>query len=591
MEEPVRLVCPDCNLVYRVKKLTLGKDYKCKACGAGLHSLDPVALQCSSCGAEGGEERLNPAEVPACPSCGGKRRLASPAGGAVPPEPEHKDKAAAHDPEAHIARENAAAASSTDSVHAQSRPAPSVRRRVGSLGPESDLTRLPKMIEDLTARLELLRNVGIGDGCEPADTATKLLEITDKLAENLRALSGKMETDFLELEGRFSELDSRFSGFDEKFTGLDDKFTGFNDRFSGFGDQFSGFDGKFSELDGRFLELDGKLNGLAEKMPSGDLAALSEQVKETGSVFLTRLEEYREAQKTELAALLAPSEEPSPNTTVEVDMDELADRLVQGIRGRTPLDSESGSAVDALARVADELVREQSSNTAQLDSLAAEVKRAIAGIGKMDEWRGDLPIRVAEDISRMVEERVVGPVSIALSKQAPAILAELQDSKLVDIVSRAVREAQRPLLREILSGGRGGVPPWLFASVLIPLLLILGYLYWPGMLGITDEADRLDSIAVSLRRLESEGVPVAMDADSGMMQNIEFDIQDIKEKALEHAHNTGKLEERVRSLEEEIKKKDQLIKDYHDTVTAQNQRIKSYEARLIQLSVSPDSIP
>ena len=525
VEEPVRLVCPECELVYKVKRLTLGKEYKCRQCGSGLRSLESVLLRCPSCGEECEREQFDPADVPQCPHCEAAPKLTLP--GTV----RNDQPAAASGESIATAVPTATVASSSGS---------SERSRSGGLSPESDLARLPRLIEDLTSRLELLRNVGIGDGGEPDDTAGRLLGALESLGENLDGLNGKLAAD---LDG----------------------------------------------MTGEVRELDAKISGMLEKMSGGELSALSEQVQETGSLFLSRLEEYREAQKAELAALLAPSEQAANSTTVEVDIDELSDRLVAGIRGRTLLDPETGSAVDALARVADELVREQSGNSSRMDILSTEIKNALSGISRMDEWRGELPVRVAEDISRMVEERVVGPVSTALSRQAPAILSDLQDNKLVDIVSRSVREAQRPLLREILAGGRGGVPAWLFASVLLPLLFVLGYLFLPGELGFGDNAAKLDGITDSVYRLESEGVPLAVETEE-QIRNIEFAIRDINEKALAHAENAAALDERVKNLETELEEKKRLLKEYDETLSNQTKRLRLYENRLVQLGVSPTTI-
>lgn len=537
VEEPVRLVCPDCELVYKVKRLTLGKEYKCRQCGGNLRSLESVTLGCPVCGERADVEHLDPMHVPHCEKCAEAPSLTFP-----PKEEPPESPAAASDTrtdsfESIIARENTAAMNATGNVAGDdvSRP------RSARLSPESDLARLPRLIEDLTARLDLLRNVGIGDGGEPADTAGKLLESTQTLGENLSALNADLTRDMRELDARVA--------------------------------------------------------GLLEKLAGEDLSSLAEQVRETGSLFLSRLEEYREAQKVELAALLTPAPSEHSGTTVEVDIDELADRLVAGIRLRTPLlDTESGSAVDALAKVADELVKEQSTNSGRLDTLATEIRSAISGISRMDEWRGELPLRVADEISRTVEERVVGPVSNALSRQAPAILSDLQDNKLVDIVSRSVREAQRPLLREILMGGRQGVPAWLFASVLLPLLLILGYLFLPGELGFGDNATKLDGIVQSLESMRKDGVSLndeafhQLQAMDEQLQAVGGGVADIHQKAMEHVRNAATLEQHVKNLEATLKEREALLEEYKQTLDAQVKRINLYETRLIQLGVPPNTI-
>ncbi|MCD8140752.1 MAG: hypothetical protein LUE17_13410 [Planctomycetaceae bacterium] len=182
---------------------------------------------------------------------------------------------------------------------------------------------------------------------------------------------------------------------------------------------------------------------------------------------------------------------------------------------------------------------------------------------------------------------MVGPISGALARQAPAILSELQDTKLVDIVSRSVREAQRPLLREILAGGRAGVPVWLFASVLLPLLLILGYLFLPGEIigGPADAAAINEEVADSLARIEGS-LDLAADNED-RLRTIEDAVLDIHSEALTHVKNAAMLEEEVRNLRATVAERDRLIQDYNTTLQNQVQRLREYEMRLVQLGVSP----
>jgi hypothetical protein len=426
VEEPARLVCPQCDLVYRLKKVTPGRAHYCKSCGTELRNPDG------------------------------------------------------------------------------SDPVPAATATAGAGA--SDLSRLPKLIEQLTARLD---------------------ELTASVESHEDESEESHEGD--EQEAAPSPTDTLLAAVAQ----LKEEMT----RANG--------------------ELDGKLQFLAD-----DIAG-------------------------RLATAPAPAAE---KTTFEVDIDELADRLVAGVSGRGPVyDAETGTAVDALARLADQLVSEQNANTARLDELAGEIHGAVANIAKLEEWQTELPDRVADEIGATVESRVVGPISGALARQAPSILSDLQDSKLVDIVSRSVREAQRPLLREILAGGRNGIPVWLFASVLLPLLLILGYLFLPGEMGGRGAAAVPPEIADALLRIEAAGVPLSPDAEERLL-GIEEAVLDIHGKALEHVRNAATLEEEVKNLRRLLEERDGIIAEYTTTLERQTRRLQAYEFRLVQLGVKPDAV-
>lgn len=49
MNEPIRLVCSECDTVHRVKKVTLGKLYRCKKCREPLITMSPAIVKCPSC--------------------------------------------------------------------------------------------------------------------------------------------------------------------------------------------------------------------------------------------------------------------------------------------------------------------------------------------------------------------------------------------------------------------------------------------------------------------------------------------------------------------------------------------------------------
>lgn len=563
VEEPVRLVCPQCELVYRLKKFTPGRTYTCKSCGLPLQMA------------------------------------------ATPGDTEETGGRAAARKDMQTGRNGVAAGQA----------------------PESDLARLPKLIEQLTQHLDTIK--GLEDAAQEDSPAARLLDIAGRLEGNLHDITLDLNRKFMELDDKVStllgpSLRESTSSLDHKIEVLDAKVTGTLEenlhQFTGnLGEKLEAFTGSLEErlgtLDEKVAAVSDTVAGVSEKVagvservagvsenvaavsekadaPSEALAALREEMRAIQQMFVERLEELRASQKTEFNALLAPMrEEAANNTTVEVDIDELADRLVAGVRGHGSFyEPEAGTVVDAMARLADELVKEQNANTARLDKLAEEIQKAASGINKLDEWRGELPERVADEIGATVEARVVGPISGALARQAPSILSELQDSKLVDIVSRSVREAQRPLLREILSGGRSGVPAWLFASVLLPLLLILGYLFLPGEAGLGTAGVVNAEVADSLARIETMGVPLTPEAELQLSRSIAKTVSELQEYTLGQVKNIAALEETVRNLRSRIEERDKMLAEYATTLEKQTRRLQAYEMRLIQLGVSPNAV-
>ncbi len=69
MSEPIRLVCPECDAVHRVKQVTLGKLYRCKKCKAGLITLAPAVLRCPHCRAETAPSHVEVSRLITCDQC------------------------------------------------------------------------------------------------------------------------------------------------------------------------------------------------------------------------------------------------------------------------------------------------------------------------------------------------------------------------------------------------------------------------------------------------------------------------------------------------------------------------------------------
>ncbi len=133
------------------------------------------------------------------------------------------------------------------------------------------------------------------------------------------------------------------------------------------------------------------------------------------------------------------------------------------------------------------------------------------------------------------------------------------------------------------------MPVWLFASILLPLLLILGYLFMPGDTAMVENMQSMASVATSLNRLEQSGLPLAVDAEE-RLRTIEEVVLDLHGEALAHVKNAAALEEEMRSLRATLAERDALIKDYSETLQKQVRRLRAYEMRLTRLGVPPESI-
>ncbi len=69
MPDAIRLVCPECDAVHRVKEITLGKLYRCKKCKSGLITMTPAVLVCPSCGATTPPSHIEVSRLATCQEC------------------------------------------------------------------------------------------------------------------------------------------------------------------------------------------------------------------------------------------------------------------------------------------------------------------------------------------------------------------------------------------------------------------------------------------------------------------------------------------------------------------------------------------
>lgn len=69
MPDAIRLVCPECDAVHRVKEITLGKLYRCKKCKSGLITMTPAVLVCPSCGSTTPPSHVEVSRLVTCQEC------------------------------------------------------------------------------------------------------------------------------------------------------------------------------------------------------------------------------------------------------------------------------------------------------------------------------------------------------------------------------------------------------------------------------------------------------------------------------------------------------------------------------------------
>ncbi|MCX7934646.1 MAG: hypothetical protein N3A66_05230, partial [Planctomycetota bacterium] len=67
--EVIRLVCPACDTVHRVKAVALGKLYRCKKCRAGLITMTPARVFCAACGFALPPAHVEVSRLLTCPRC------------------------------------------------------------------------------------------------------------------------------------------------------------------------------------------------------------------------------------------------------------------------------------------------------------------------------------------------------------------------------------------------------------------------------------------------------------------------------------------------------------------------------------------
>lgn len=546
MGEPVRLICPACGQAHRVKRLIVGKSYKCKKCGSDLVTLEPLSPVCPACGRAAEAGIVDPAHPFVCGECG---ETSSPT---IPPSPIAPKKTDAG--EHAVASMNLAAAASTSNVAAPPSDAGTDgRARKHRADDRSLSSNMARIEHDFETQL------------------SRLFAISDNLAARLDTLR---DTDVAAAAGELAETAGQLRDSAARLE------TGMADHAEALAEKAT--------------ELGERASALAAGASQESIDAVAALIRETGAAMSARFDELKAERSAELAVALPPAAGGDARPPAVIDVDALAERIAGAMRSTRPrLDEGGADAVDALARLADELVREQSSNSSRLEQLAGEIRTAVVAISNLDEWRGELPAKVADEIGRTVEDRVVGPISGALAKQAPEILSDLQDNRLVDIVSRSVREAQRPLIREVLLRGQRGVPVWLFASVMLPLLFVLGYLFWTSETEFGEWREKTlaayESLSGQLSRVQEAGMAPNSETGETLMRIAEL-LEGIEADAMEYASQNAGLAEQVRQKDLVIQERNMTIDEYNKVLELNTKRLTAYRDRLIRLGVNPDSL-
>jgi hypothetical protein len=317
------------------------------------------------------------------------------------------------------------------------------------------------------------------------------------------------------------------------------------------------------------------------------VTALAERERENGDLFLKRLADYEARQTQEIArAIHREVEANRPAEDNKIDADLLATRVAADISRLVAVSTTGGPPDPALLA---EFARMREDEHIRLDHLAGDIRQSVAKVSSLltsREGVEDLSLQVAEATTRSLEAKITDTIAKSITRQAPDILSAIRDDKLSEVVSRTVREANRPLFREFVASGRG-VPLWLFASLLIPLLLILGYLFLPGELGFGEAATL---VREDINRLTQEGVPLAAE-DGARLQAVEGTLRGMYDNAWSQVKNAGSLEAEIAALRKNLAEREALLGEYNESLTKQSKRLRDYEIQLTRLGISPDSVP
>ncbi len=529
MEEPVRLVCPECDAVYRVKKLTLGKAYNCKKCGSPLVTHDETVLVCPNCRARSEPAHIDVSRKTYCSECAERPQLVL-----------ENDAALA-----------VSAASPSD-----------VDLEIGSVN----------LAAAQSANANIARGARQSGGTAAAAGHRDLKNLEEKFAEltlAVAALAEQVETGLRRLEEK--EISAAEAGFQD------------------------GAQASRDSVDGEMLRhLAVQVEKLRERVDSQLAAVKPVQVEELADAVRKFLQEKPPGFDWDQEALFEKIAESGhiPGT------DEFVEKVCSALQER--LQAASFPAGDAdVDQILCKLLDNQLALTADVKILADDVRRMDKdrGVAALGDGSGALGRQIAEEVGKAVEAKVVAPVTQALAAQAPEILSHVRDDKFGEMMLRSVREAQRPLFREIAALGRG-VPVWLFASLLIPLLLILGYLFLPEMLGMDDRSENNRQIIMDeLDNIKNQGLLLS-EEDKENLLCIEDTVNILHNEIWPKVQANSALQAENQKLQAIVAEQEKVINEIRASVQAytasiqqQERRIRAYEIQLTRLGISPDAIP
>ncbi len=604
MEEPVRLVCSECEAVYRVKNFNPEKAYSCKKCGSSLQSMSDA------------DKPIAPAAHPAT--------IIKPA----------ESTRAVSAPPVSMKRLNALA----DTLAA----------RLDALG-DAESRALKEGLAEVDSRIETLSQ-NINKNLE--EHAAVLVEGSKVFAEGVTTLSSQIDLNRLGQLGvhvretgdlflrRLEEYRERQAGEIESIVkqtltdSLKDQDPQLDPEMlsnkisqelterlnSGFQD----INDNLKEINTILADLT-QMVGLEDRLPGIVGDKIESLVIGPANTALEALRQQEE-RLAELGQKIAESNSGDATQVADSVSEKVLARLDEaalsklhnsmleqqgGVQRLESLVADITKNSAAMADLSGQVTQEMSGKIQSLvlapieQSLTKhieEISRASAGLEEAARREPDIDgisSRIADAVGKHVENQVVVPVANALARQAPQILSHVQNDQLSEVVLKSVRDAQRPLLREVVNGRRG-VPLWLFASLLLPLLLILGYLFADvlGLGGGEMQSERInETITRELSRLSASGVPLTAEDNArlrtieGLMVNSENLINTMYENAWAQVKSNGTLEAEVRNLRRSLEERDKLISEYNSSLQQQSKRIRAYEIQLTRLGISPDTVP
>lgn len=535
VEESIRLICPECDTVHRVKRLTLGKQYKCKRCQTPLVTLESASLVCPQCGASSPPTQVDVSRASYCSSCPSPTLLqvhaATEADGGSP----------------HVPAETSQPEPVRETVPAVKALVEPVSTGVPEL--RNDLSRLVELTENLSRRLDGALTSDSESGERLNMTAMRMAQMIERMERRAEDQERSLVEQGKELQALLEEWTQRAEP--EAIREMGERFRESGQLvLSGFGEAQAKLIAELARQreDERNVwreELDGMARLAASEAAHAAGTAVADASRETTAAAIGQA----------LAAIPAPP---------AIDLDEFGERLT-GQMGQRIKDEVSPLVASAAEKIDQAVVAIPPPPLPDLDELSSKVADRVGG-------------QMRDNLSPLV--------SSAISDSMPDVIAGLRTDALEDAIGKVVRESQRPFLREVMNRG-WTVPAWLFVAVVGPLVFVLGYVLFPIVAGYPTEKEK--ALEDEIRRLT-----VREEGDiRKMRENVEAmdkNVGDMNQKGWAHAENAAKLSERVKNLEQVVSERDKLTNDYASVVDRQAKMIRIYEAQIYRLGATPDQL-